>query len=330
MTLQQIQALPKVLLHTHLEGSVPINTLVKLGKKNKISIPTDFPDILLHEITHARNWNTFRSYFKQICSCFVTYRDFRDVVFDYSSELAAQNVKYAEFHISPWKHLSRGIDLDVIAKGLLSGIELANQHHCIKIKIICDFVRNNDEETSKIFDWFTSLPSKDFVAIGISGGTGALPRKNYIQYCERAKELGYSVIAHAGEFEGPESVEFVIDHCLVDRIAHGIRIVESPILLNSKKVQNIHFDVCPTSTQVRNIGLPKFGSIREMLMAKLKLTINTDDELFFKTTISRELLLLLNKNIIDEKNILDLQKNALDSAFIANPVEKLEVERLFR
>ena len=44
-------ALPKVELHCHVEGTVRPDTVVELARKNGVTLPTDDPTELLHRLT---------------------------------------------------------------------------------------------------------------------------------------------------------------------------------------------------------------------------------------------------------------------------------------
>ncbi len=313
---QLIEKMPKILLHTHLEGSIPLSTLLMLCKRNEVNLPFPAKSDFIENMCRSGGWPTFRSIFLSIASCFKTRFDFHDAVVDYARRLARENVLYAELHCTPWVHLSRGIALDVIAEGLYSGIEAARKELKIQLKVICDLVRNPAEDAWTILSWMRNLPRSHFVALGISGRPGSVPLIKFQKCCERARDYGLRVVAHLGELEGSFTVRIGVEHLQVDRVCHGVRVLEDNQLLSELVSRQIHFELCPTSNDVLGIGQPGYRSIGLLLTSGAACSINTDDEILFNTSLTKELLILLNRGIIRLIDIIRLQKNAAHAAFI--------------
>jgi len=307
----------KVLLHTHIEGSLTRNTLAELSRKNNVYFPFDVNMIDFRSVIDKDDWNTFRKVFYAICDCFQYEIDYYLALFNYGLSLKSNNVIYAEVNFSPWRHLSRNIELDVIYKGFERAITELQEKHNITIRLICDFVRNPNEDTNAILDWLI-LNNKDsfIVGVGNSGGTGSLPRKNFQKIFYKLKENGYKITVHAGELEHPNSIFEAIDYLYADRIGHGITLVDYPQLFDKIKDKNIHFELCPTANEFIGLGKPHFQSIKELLILTSNCSINTDDELIFQTNIENEFSLLIQNNIISENDIVGLNTNALKYSFL--------------
>ena len=308
----------KVLLHTHIEGSITRNTLTELSLRNNVHLPFDVHTINFRSAIDKNDWNTFRKIFYAICDCFQTEIDFYIALLNYGLSLRENNVIYAEVSFSPWRHLSRNINFDVVYKGFERAIiELQNKHNVV-IRLICDFVRNPSENISTILDWLIHNNKESFiVGIGNSGGIGSLPRKNYQKPFYTLKENGYKITVHAGELEHPDSIFEAIDYLYADRIGHGITLVDYPQLFDRIKTENIHFELCPTANEFIGLGKLNFQSIKEMLLLVENCSINTDDELIFHTNIENEYSLLIKNNILSENDIVDLNMNALENSFMS-------------
>jgi adenine deaminase len=310
-----MKSIPKVILHTHLEGSIPSDTLALLSIRNKVSLSFDPFSKTIYDCIEAHNWPTFRKLFFEICSCFNTEQDFHDSVFQYGCKLKQENVVYAEVMFSPWKHLSRGVSLDIIAKGFISAIIQLEVEQGITIKMICDLVRHKDEQCVYIIDWMSELPRNHFVAMGVSGGSTAVDRIHYRGYCELAKKRGFKISAHAGEIEGSESVAEILNYCMADRIGHGIRSIESEELIERLVKEQIHFEICPTANKIIGLCRDNFDAIKAVLEKGINYSINPDDELIFNTNIDKEFFILISEGIINEAEVIELHKNALRNSF---------------
>ena len=312
---KSVRSLKKVLLHTHLEGSLPIEAVHILSTRNSVSLPFDMQAGQFAKFCRKGDWKSFRTIFEALCSCFEKSQDFADALICYAQKLRAHNVVYAEIQCSPWKHLRRGVSLDEIANGLLLGAIQGKQRHDVEIRIIIDVTRNPNEDAQRIADWMVSLPKDIFVALGISGGSGARPRLEYSKLAAQVKSHGFFVTVHAGELEGPESVYEAVHALSADRIGHGIRALEDPTLVQRLLDKGVHLEVCPTANRIVGVGAADSSHIRDLLSCGLSFSINTDDELIFETNPSQELERLLDSKILPLETVPHLMRHAANAAF---------------
>lgn len=245
-----IKKIPKILLHTHLEGSIPPSTVTRLAKRNRVHLPFPVRSDTIARIFRSEKWNSFLSTFLLISSCFRNKSDFKDAVLDYARNLVKQNTLYAELHCTPWNHLCCGVKLDKIGEGLYLGIEAAKRECGIDLKVIFDLIRAPDEDVNSILDWMVELPNFYFVALGVSGGLDSLPLEKFEPHCEQAREAGFRIVAHAGELQGANSVYTAVKRLKVDRVIHGVRVIEDRKLFEEMVSDAIHFELCPTSNYI--------------------------------------------------------------------------------
>ncbi len=67
-----------------------------------------------------------------------------------------------------------------------------------------------------------------------------------------ARGLGLRTSAHAGEAAGPASVRGAIEALRVDRIGHGTRAIEDPVLVELLAARRIPLEMCPISGRTRS------------------------------------------------------------------------------
>lgn len=86
-----------------------------------------------------------------------------------------------------------------------------------------------------------------------------------------------------------DDVRYAVDDLAVDRIDHGYRIVDDPSLVARALDLGTFFTVTPVSTTICS-GWPLDPShrIATMIRAGLRVTVATDDAMFFRTDIGRE------------------------------------------
>ncbi len=106
---------------------------------------------------------------------------------------------------------------------------------------------------------------------------------------EASRRAGKFTKAHAGEFCGPDFVWRVIDELGVNRIQHGIRSVEDPVLVERLVKDGIALDMCPISNHKLVPGLSiEEHPIRELFDAGVICTLSTDDPLVFGNRLEDE------------------------------------------
>ncbi len=133
-----IADLPKVELHVHLEGSMTPATLMALAEKNHL-------DDVLTAIDDPDEWYRFVDFphfvdvYLQAVRVLRDEADFARMTRDVAAKLAAQNVRYAEVHVSLYNHLERGIAPEVVFAGIEAGRRAAEREHGLELQWITDF-----------------------------------------------------------------------------------------------------------------------------------------------------------------------------------------------
>jgi len=308
-----------ILLHTHLEGSIPYNALVSICARNsKICSHRNYYS--LQKDSSGVVWGDFRKIFSSICDVLITKLDFFELVVKYGLKLKCEGVNYAEFHFSPWKHLGRGIRISDIEMGVFDGIEYLRREHNFTSCLIIDFVRKEDEDKWYIMDWVLDSKGENVKAIGVSGGIPSISRSYYKSIAETARDNGLSVVAHAGELESPESIVDAIENLRPNRISHGIKCVYDKKIMELIERRSIHLEICPSANEMMGIMSKDFYEISALLSNKISFSINTDDELIFNTDLKNEFNKLYEQNIIDDDSAMNIIKNTKRNSFLLTDI----------
>jgi adenosine deaminase len=126
-------------------------------------------------------------------------------------------------------------------------------------------------------------------AWSIGGDELGNPPEPFAPVFERARQGGLRTMAHAGEVVGAGSVWGAVDVLKAERIGHGIRCVEDPQLVQYLCDRQVVLDVCPTSNLLTGAA-PSLAAhpLRQLYEAGVRISINTDDPIFFHTTMNDE------------------------------------------
>jgi aminodeoxyfutalosine deaminase len=339
---QYVQALPKVELHVHLEGSIRPETLLRLARRHKVDLPAD-------DLEGLRRWFTFMNFehfievYLTITRCLRTADDYELVAYEFGAEMARQNVRYAEVTFSPCTHHMMGIPHEVYFPGLTRGRARARRDFGIEFNWVFDIVRIERNRTwNSDYTLKVALEGRadGVVALGLGGHEAPNPPGPFAPWFEKAIEHGLKSVPHAGETAGPESIWSALRELHAHRIGHGVRAVEDPELVAYLAEHRIPLEVCPTSN-LRLGVYPDFSGhpLRRLHEAGVPVTVNSDDPPLFNTTLTDELNLLHEEfgyslDEIDEFilravrfSFLDPERKAALEAGIRSEMTRLAGER---
>jgi aminodeoxyfutalosine deaminase len=311
--LEAIRRQPKPLLHIHLEGSIPQRALTELATKNRVSLPYGGVSRLIAASCKRRDWLSFRNIFSALCSCLCEPSDFTTALLSLRTKLAREAIDYVEVHCTPWKHLQRGIALDALGDALTRAAEQGDG--LPETKIIFDLTRNILEPVDEIASWLFGAPRKRFVGLGISGGPDALPRAQFAHVCRRAEQHGLGIVAHAGELEGADSVEDAVRYLGAHRIVHGASLLDNTGLAAGLAKMGLHLELCPTANLRLGVGDSHGLHLRRLLDHGFNVSVNTDDEFIFDTSLMKEISYLVSSGLFEIAQISTCIASARRAAF---------------
>ena len=276
-----IDGLPKAELHIHVEGSLEPEMMFALAKRNRVSIP--FANVeALRAAYNFSKLQDFLDLYYQGAAVLRTEQDFHDLALAYFDRAAADGVVHAEIFFDPQTHTSRGIPLKVVMDGLLAGMAAVEARHPLTSKLILCFLRHLPED-----DAFATLKAAEpwldrIAAVGLDSSELDHPPGKFARVFAAAGALGLKRVAHAGEEGPPDYVRQALDLLKIDRLDHGNRSLEDPVLTTRLAREAMTMTVCPLS----NLRLRVVASIFEhpiarMLSLGLRATINSDDPAYF-------------------------------------------------
>jgi adenosine deaminase len=141
---------------------------------------------------------------------------------------------------------------------------------------------------------------------------------------EKARQLGFYTSAHAGEAAGSSSIWGVINSLKVDRIGHGTRAYEDPLLIEHLIEKGIPLEVCPTSNLCTGVVASiSEHPVRSYFEKGLSLTINTDDPVMFDTSLAREYHMLMTELNFSRDDIKSLILNGIQTSWQSADQKKM-------
>ena len=316
--LEFAQHMPKAELHVHLEGSILPHTLIKLAQHNHVTLPAN-DEAGLVEFYRFRNFEQFLNTYMTITSCLRTPDDYHLIAYEFGCECARQNIRYAEVTFTIQTNMSMtGLSWWDILTGLNNGRQQAYTDFGLRWQWVFDIVRNFPETQKKVLDIALSAREMGVISLGLGGLEEGFPPELFVYTFAQAQEQHLHRVPHAGEISGPQSVWSAIKLLHAERIGHGVRSIEDPLLVDFLKSTSVPLEICPTSNICLNV-YPDYAHhpLRKLWDAELILTINTDDPPMFGTDLNHEYQVLVNYFNFNQSDLEQISLNAIQASFLS-------------
>jgi adenosine deaminase len=323
-----IHGIPKCELHIHIEGTLEPDMAFSLAKRNGISLKYKSVD----ELKSAYNFNNLQDFldiYYQNASTLVTELDFYDLAYAYFQKVASQNVLHAEIFFDPQTHTDRGISFATVINGLSKASADAQKNLGVSSKLIMCFLRHLDE-SSAVATLESAIPFKHLIyAVGLDSSELGHPPSKFAVVFQKAIDLGFKTVAHAGE-EGPcQYVREAIDLLHVSRIDHGNHALDDESLVDEIVTKKIPLTVCPLSNlRLKVISDLSLHPLKKMLERGIIATINSDDPAYFGGYLEENYRAVASSLSLTNIDIVTLSKNSFVASFLSEEQKSLFLKNI--
>jgi len=282
MPADALTRLPKVELHCHVEGTMRPATVVDLARRNGVALPTADPT----ELYRFDSLDSFLTVFWLVQSTLATRDDWARLAYESVIDGAAHGVVHREAFFTPARHLAGGQDLAAIVAGLDDGFAAAEAETGATCLLIADIDRAFGPTAGlDLVERLVELRRSGTAGMGRVIGVGmdsterGIDPVSFRPAFAAAGAARFRLTAHQGENSPAAAIAAAVDVLGVERIDHGLSILEDPELVRRVAAARIPLTVCPTSNvRIANAfeGLDDHV-YPEMRAAGLLATLNTDD-----------------------------------------------------
>jgi adenosine deaminase len=327
--LSLLRVAPKAELHIHIEGSLEPDLIFQLAERNGIKLPYASVDALRQAYAFS-NLQTFLDVYYAGASVLITEDDFDAMAWAYFKRAAHDNVVHCEIFFDPQTHTARGIDMGVVIRGLDKAARRAEAELGLSVRLILCFLRHLSEDDA-LATLEASLPYRDkFVGVGLDSSEMGHPPEKFERVFARARALGLRLVAHAGEEGPPAYIWSALDVLHVERIDHGVRCVEDPLLVERLARERMPLTVCPLS----NVKLCVFDDLGQhnipaLLAAGLCVTVNSDDPAYFGGYLNDNFVQLFESlPQLTAHDAYTMLRNSFEGSFVDDEDKALWIEEL--
>ena len=328
------KALPKIDLHRHLEGSLRLATLFELADEGKINLPADLEALSAVSTlisTDPAEPQSLLEKFQTLRRVYTSPELIQRYVREAVADAAADGIIHLEMRFSPMALAGeKQFAVPEVIAWVLEAADQAAEQEAIEVKLIASVNRHEPLETAeRIAGAVLDYKSDRLVAFDLAGDEESFAADDFIPLFQEVQSGGLRITVHAGEWSGAEAVQLAVEEFHADRIGHGVRIIESPDVVALAREKAVPFEVCPLSNIASGIAAGwQDHPIREMVLAGLVVTLNTDNPGILGTTMSEELSLLTSETDLTVTSIKAFMLNAVNAAFLSTNEKKALEQKL--
>ncbi|WP_333803158.1 adenosine deaminase [Sulfurospirillum sp.] len=313
-----IAKLPKTELHLHIEGTLEPELMFQLAQKNTITIPYKS----IEEVKNAYNFTSLQSFldiYYAGANVLITESDFFDLTWAYLCKCKAQNVVHVEIFFDPQTHTKRGIAFKTVIDGITKALDKGEKELGISSFLIMCFLRHLSE--SEAFETLhESLSFKEkILGVGLDSSEVGHPPSKFERVFTEAKNVGYKIVAHAGEEGDSSYIWEAINLLHVNRIDHGIRCDEDEKLVELLIQKQIPLTVCPLSNvKLRAVQKMQEHNILKLLRRGVIVTVNSDDPAYFGGYMNENYEAIAENLAMSKEELKSLAQNGFKASFLSD------------
>lgn len=232
------------------------------------------------------------------------------------------NITTLELRYNPMKRNRGGErDLDHIIVASIRGLERAALEYPVKAGLIFSCDRTFSYALNEILvDKAIAYRHRGVIGVDMAGPANPdFHYKDYAPIYKKARRAGLGVTIHAGEDEGWQSVDEVVDFLEPDRIGHGIHAAENSALCKKLAERGILLEICPSSnlhTQVVQGPEQLADYIAAFKKHKVRFSFNTDGPEMLQTTLREELKLAVRSGWVTKDELAERGEWAKAASFL--------------
>jgi adenosine deaminase len=339
-----IKALPKISLHDHLDGGLRPQTIIDLSDKIGHKLPaTDATELgdWFFESADSGSLERYLETFDHTTAVMQTAEGLSRVAKEFVLDLHDDGVIYSEVRWAPEQHLSKGLTLDETVEAVQDGLEQGMS----EVEAAGGFIRTGQLVTAmrqnnrgmEIAELAVRHRDNGVVGFDIAGPEkGFLPVNHKAAFEYLAGQL-FPITVHAGEGDGVESIRDAIVSGRALRLGHGVRLIEdvmfsraegdTDVVVLGEVAEWVHdrgiaLELSPSSN-LQTGAISMLGETMSdhpfdiLYELGFKVTVNTDNRLMSRTTLTRELEVLMSTFGYSLADLEQFQLNAAEASFQA-------------
>jgi adenosine deaminase len=330
------ETLPKVLLHEHLDGSLRPETIIELAADSGYQqLPAADPSALADWFDQSRSGSLERylESFRHTVGLMQSASAIERIAHEAVLDLAADGVVYAEIRFAPSLCTKERLTRRQAVEAALAGLDSGEHATGVTTGLILDAMRDDDDSLD-VARLAVEMESRGVVGFDLAGPEQRHPADDHLPACRFIREASLALTVHAGESDGPDSMWRALQRCGAHRIGHGIRIIDDCLVEEGEiaavgklagyvRDHRIPLEVCISSNlHTGGYDDPADHPLGALHRAGFTVTLNTDNRLMSRTSMSKEFSLAVDHHQFTTRDLLQVTEQAMMAAFCPLPVKE--------
>ncbi len=255
-----------------------------------------------------------------------TAQDFHEITVAYLQRAKDSGVRHVELFFDPQAQIGGTLGLCEVVAGIRAGLADGLERWNISSKLIACFWRNAPATEAMELMKVLVEQRHDIDGIGLDSSEVGFPPQLFTEVFDYARAHGLHVVAHAGD-EGPaEYIWQALDLLKVQRVDHGIRSLDDPLLIQRLIDEQMPLTVCPLSNiRLRAVDTMAEHPLPRMLAQGLKVSVHSDDPAYFGGCMDANFDALMEQFAFSTGQLATLAKNSFESSFLDEPSKQARI-----
>jgi adenosine deaminase len=315
--------LPLLDLHRHLDGNIRPATIWQLAEQNNITLPTNQFEKFIPYVQVQDSEPDLLAFLKKLdwgVAVLKGLDDVKRVAYENVEDAFNAGLHYAELRFSPYyMAMNHSLSITDVVSAVIDGVQAGMKSFNIKINLIGILSRTFGVKQCQL-ELDALLVYKDkLVAIDLAGDEYNFSGELFTEHFKQVRDAGLQVTVHAGEAGGAKSIWQAITELGATRIGHGVATIEDEKLMAYMVNNNIAIESCLTSNfQTGTVKDISQHPLKAFLDFGIKACLNTDDPAVQGIEIKHEFEIAQQTLQLNDNEISQLQKNAIDVSFLSN------------
>jgi adenosine deaminase len=280
-----LATLPKSHLHLHFTGSMRHRTVMELAEQQGIWLPDALTDDWPPDLSAAdeKGWFRFQRLYDIARAVLTTDEAVRRLVREAAEDDAAEGSRWLEIQVDPGGYAARFGGITAFTELVLDAVREATAATNVGIGVVIAANRiRHPLDARTLARLAAQYAGRGVVGFGLSNDERRGEALAFAKAFQIARRAGLVSTPHGGELRGSESVWSCLDGLGAQRIGHGVRSVEDPLLVAHLAEAGVTLEICPQS----NVALGVFPDLaavplRQLFDAGVPLALGADDPLLF-------------------------------------------------
>ena len=320
------RALPKVLLHEHIDGGLRAATLIELARERGLGLPsTDAAELArwFDQRAHAGSLPAYLEGFGLTIAAMANPAAMARVAFEAAEDARTDGCVLAELRCAPNLWETHGIRAEAAIEALLAGLQGSALPTGL---IVCSLRHHAPAETARVARLAVRYRAHGVLAFDLAGPELGHPPSEHAGAFAAARDGGLPITCHAGE---ADEAKRVIEAARLGarRIGHGVRLADAfgsadgQALIDEAIARRLHLEVCVTSNLHTGAVVSRASHpIRALWDAGIDLSFHTDNRLMSGVSASAEAANLVRANGFTFIELASMSLRAAQASFLPDAV----------